>query len=184
MRSRQATASMTTTLLTKVAMTVGLVVTAVFASSCGDDNDEIVKESRDLALRFHRALATSDYDVLVDLVDYPFNFDGKEKDVTGADRLRELLKQHRATIRERIAPANYTEVVTYDELFDGKELAGRSLSESQAKREAKKIGLREGGVIVRCYHRGEDDKEEDGRQYFLAMHRNALGDLKVTTYHD
>jgi hypothetical protein len=162
---------------------------ALLVPACGDDSQAAQRSSaRMLANDFHEAVLSGNVRKMLDLVDYPFHFDGRRKELASEIDLKAVFEKERHVMREAVRPATVTEIVTYDELLGGKEFAGLSLKKDQAIEQAGRVHLERGGLIVRCYHEVVDKetgaRKTDGRAYYLVMHPSALGDLKVTTYYD
>ncbi len=152
----------------------------LFLGACNKEDKQLESDARDVAEKFHTAVGPFDTKTLLRLVDYPFRLDGKI--VHDEQELLEALLKKKVALRRAVSPATRMEVVSYESFIDGKPLSGRSFSPEEARAQADKIGFKKGGVLVRCYH--EEDGQEDGRQYFLVMHPDALGDLRITSYHD
>ncbi|MCA9320720.1 MAG: hypothetical protein KDB53_08300 [Planctomycetes bacterium] len=153
---------------------------ALGAMSCRDGDAQSVSSARNLAVQFHDAIQAADFDAerILPLVDYPFLLD--EVTVQDERELMAALIKSKGAIRHAVSSARTMEVCSYEEFLDGKPVAGRSLDKDEAKRQARKIELRPGGILVRCY----SDLKNDSRNYFLVMHPNRLGDLKITTFWD
>lgn len=173
---------MTSTRIATTLMTLALA--ALLGAGCGKDEDKRIRTARDLAKTFHDAVLRSDVRVMLECVDYPFCLDDRNRIAASEDVLKPLLEKQRLAMYDRVQSANVTEVLTYEEFVGGKSFSGQPLAKEAAAAEAKKVGLRDGGLIVRCYHEDRETKRQDGRCYYLVMHQNSLGELKVTTYWD
>lgn len=166
------------------AKALALALLLLFVGSCADDDSAALsKQAEDLAKEFHSAIATRDEKRLASLVDYPFNFDC-QLTLDNEDELKKtFFETKRSSVRRAVRAAVKLESATYGQFCDGKPMNSRSLEKDQARKQASKLDFREGGVLVRCFYQG-DDGSQDARFYYLAMHKNALGDLKITTYYD
>lgn len=165
-------------------ISVLLCIAIATVATCGDDGSAALeKQARDLAVEFHNAIGNRDERKLLSLVDYPFNFDCSRTIADESELRRVFFEEKRAAVRRAVRPATTLEEVTYDDFLDGKPIAGRSFEGEEARRQAAKIGFREGGVLVRCFFADEEGRQ-DARYYILVMHKNDLGDLKITTYYD
>lgn len=164
---------------------VFIVVSAGF-SGCQKKDDVRIGEARSLATEFHKAILAGDTRKMVDSADVPFKLD--EKLIEDPEKLKEAFDKNRGSMLAKARPQNKTEVVSYEDLESGVQFNGAVMTKSEVEVQAKRVRLNPGGYIVRCYYGYEDPEtktlKEDGRAYFLVMHPNALGDLKVTTYYD
>jgi hypothetical protein len=151
-------------------------------SGCADKEDGRKRDAQTLATQFHRAVFDGDMKSILALVDYPFKLDDR-KVFERQDDLEKVLKGRIPVMRRAIKASNHMEVLTYEEFIGGEPLQGKSFTKEKAIERAKIIRFREGGIIVRLHVRA-DDGTEDGRGYFLVMHPNDVGDLKITTYYD
>jgi len=156
------------------------VLLALVISGCDKSNPELERSARDLAVEFHGAIGEGNLQKINQLIDFPFLLD--EKVVNDEEEFTALFLKKKSAIRRAVNPARKMETCTFEEFLNGKSVAGKSLEEDKAKGQAGKIHFRQEGILVRCYH--EKDGVEDGRAYYLVMHPNELGDLKVTTYYD
>ncbi len=161
-----------------------VLVLGALTTSCKEDDTAALERARELAFSFHNAMMKRDVDALVRLVDYPFNFDLEEKARNEAE-FRKILGKRWSEMERKMRSAVQTEQVTYHAFIDGAAIDGQSFDDAdEAERQAKKVDLREGGVLVCCYHVDKETNRRDARKYFLVMQPNELGDLKVITYHD
>lgn len=159
-------------------------IAIAFLATCGDDGaTELEKQAQDLAVQFHNAIGNRDEKRLLSLVDYPFNFDNQMTIGDDAELKKIFFEVKRSAVRRAVRAAVKLESATYEQFCDGKPIASRSLEGEAAERQASKLAFREGGVLVRCFYEGEGGKQ-DARYYILVMHKNGLGDLKITTYYD
>lgn len=144
----------------------------------------------DMARRFHNAVLSDDSRAILEMADYPFNLDDNKK-IDGEPALLKQLEANLRQMRRRARapallkkPKTYVEVCSYEELVDGKEINGKSFTAEEARKRARVLGLREGGLLVRCYHVCEETSKKAPDDYYLVMHQNEVGDLKITTYYD
>lgn len=164
---------------------------ALFLPSCGED-EVFYDESApiDLARRFHNAVLSSDQKSILELVDYPFLYD-RRQEVRDVKALGVLLEKHLTEMRSRARyaklledPSTRVEVISFQELLDGKEVNGRSFTEEEAVKAADKIHLRSDGFLVRVYKECRKTGKRSPKDYYLVMHPSVVGDLKITTYYD
>ncbi len=151
-------------------------------TACREDNTELLRQSRQLALSFHSAVIELDIDKLSDLVVFPFHLDN---DVVIKDRaqFKKVLSKKIGGMQKRMLAARKTEAVTWSDFIDGHAIRGKELKGEAAKKQAKKLNFVAGDVLVRCYSVDASGKQ-DGRDYFIVLRKNDLGDLKVHTYFD
>lgn len=163
-----------------------LLFAAALISGCQKKDDARIGEARNLATEFHKAILSGDTRKMVESADVPFKLD--EKLIEDPEKLKEAFDKNRGSMLAKARPQNKTEVVSYEDLENGVQFNGAVMTKSEVEVQAKRVRLSPGGYIVRCYYEFEDPAtktlKEDGRAYFLVMHPNALGDLKVTTYYD
>ena len=155
---------------------------AVVMTSCRDDNSEMLRQSKQMALSFHSAVIELDIDKLSDLVVFPFHLDN---DVVIKDRaqFKKVLSRKIGGMQKRMLAARKTEAVTYADFIDGHAIRGKKLKGDAARKQAKKLHFVEGDVLVRCYS-VDANRNQDGRDYYIVLRKNDLGDLKVHTYFD
>jgi hypothetical protein len=163
-----------------------LVFAACLPAGCAKKDEDKIRRAREVAKTFHDAVLRSDVRAMLDCSDYPFRFDSPGKDGVYYDEetLKPFLEKKRLSMFEHVQAANVTEVIAAEDFLGGAPFAGQTLSKEKAAVEASKIGLKDGGMIVRCFFEDKATKKQDGRGYYLVMHPNSLGDMKVTTYWD
>ncbi len=158
-------------------------MTFAFVTACEQKDDSREISSRELAKRFHQSLSNGDIKDIMQIVDVPFILGSRKKGYYETeDALEKAFREKLSSLRRQIQASNRLEVVSYEDFLDGTPIAGKSLEADVAKKRAKVIGFREGGVVVRVYYRNKETGLEDARHYFLVMHDNQVGDLKITTY--
>ena len=168
---------------TRLFVALALIVLWSSVPSCSKDEDPRAKKARKLANDFHAAILNGDIKQMLELADYPFNFDGQGK-FKDPESLKAMFEKHRSTMRQQIQPATNLEVATWDEFTSGREFNNTKLKKDEALKQASRVDFRDDGVIVRCYFVDSKSEKQDGRCYFLVIHPNLLGELKVTTYWD
>lgn len=170
--------------LTRIFVSFGIFACLLVASTaCAGKDDGRKSDGRQLAEQFHSALFNGDHTSILPLVDYPFKLDDRGV-FKRESSLEKELKVRVPIMRRAVRAANYMEVLTFEEFVAGEPLQGKSFTEEKARERAKIIRFGEGGIIVRLHYRDKEDGTEDGRGYFLVMHPNSVGDLKITTYYD
>lgn len=163
-------------------MVAGFLVVAILLSGCKEDNTELLRQSKQLAHQFHKAVMIRDDKAMSELVLFPFNFDNQAS-ADGREAFRKVVKKRFSGMQARMKSARSMEAVTYSAFIDGHPIRGKKWEGEAAIREASKLGFAEGDVLVRCYAVGED-KRQDGRDYYVVIRKDALGDLKIHTYSD
>lgn len=161
-----------------------LCASAGLLQGCSKKDEALLTKANALARTCHEALVSGDTRKLLDLADYPFDFRGLVKEVKDEEELKALIEKNRTAIRQKVQPANKIELITYEDFVAGQEFANVKLSKTEAENQARRVALRPGGILVRCYFFDPDKKKEDGRSYYLCLHLNSLNELKVTTYYD
>ena len=158
------------------ALAVAFVLLGLFA--CSDGDKDLEPQAKQLAVRFHNAVADTNTAELVQIVGYPFLMDDVE--VANQEAFEKEFLARKTKMKRAVVSATEIETCTYGDFVKGKPVNGKSVTGAEAEKQAKKIGFREGGVLVRCYHK--EDGKEDGRRYLIVAHRDALGDLKITSF--
>ena len=169
--------------LMKLTRAIVLILCLFGLTCCAEEDNEILNRGKQLAERFHKTTMKTNVDELSSMVDYPFNFDNRHR-LESEEDFKKFIGKKLREMQRRMSSARKIECLTYDQFLRGEKIRGVSLTREQAESESKKIGLKEGGVLVRCYAVGKDDGEQDGRDYFLVLQKDSLGDLKVITYYD
>ncbi len=157
-------------------------IVVVFLSACKEDDTELLRQCKQLAHQFHKAVMVRDDKAMSELVLFPFNFDNQDS-ADGREAFRKIVKKRFSGMQARMKSARSMEAVTYSAFVDGHPIRGKKLEGDAAIREAAKLGFMEGDVLVRCYAINED-KKQDGRDYYVVVRKDALGDLKIHTYFD
>ncbi len=164
-----------------------LMVTLAFTAlailpSCKEDDSELLRQSKQIASQFHTAVLEIKIDEMSELVNYPFHFDN-ETVIRDAISFKKEIKKKLRGMKSRMKSARSMEAVTYADFIAGHEIRGKKFEGDKAREQAKKLNFEEGDVLVRCYA-VDKKKREDGREYFVVLRKNDLGDLKIHTYFD
>ena len=159
-----------------------LAMCAISISACKEDDTVLFRQSKQLARQFHEAVMIRDIEKMGQLVYFPFHFDNAAT-IEDQIQFKKVMNKKLSGMQSRMKSARSMESVTYNGFVNGHEIRGKKLEGDAAIREAKKLNFEEGDVLVRCYA-VDAEKRQDGRDYYVVLRKDDLGDLKIHTYFD
>ncbi|MFT7616985.1 MAG: hypothetical protein ACI97A_000615 [Planctomycetota bacterium] len=163
-------------------LTVLIALSTLTISACKEDDTALFRQSKQLARQFHEAVMIRDIEVMGALAYYPFHFDNSDV-IKDRVQFKKVMNKRLSSMQARMKSARSMESVTYNGFVSGHEIRGKKLEGDVAKREAEKLNFEEGDVLVRCFA-VDSEKREDGRDYYVVLRKDDLGDLKIHTYFD